>query len=385
MTFRDRVVVLGAGVTRFGDRFDASAEQLLVEAVELAVADASMTTDEMQAGWLGAYFSTSGTSGVALSDAVGLRGKPVTRIENYCVTGTDTVRNAAFAVAAGAYDIVLVAGVEKLKEHGDTGIPDQGEHQVIGRGRSAPGGFALSGTAYLDHHGLGTDVLDHVAVKNHDNGNDHPKAHLRMPISLDQAASAPVVSSPLRLFDCCPTSDGASAVVLGRPELAAGDRPVVGIAGIGLASFRAHPYLTPGFDYTSWPATVDAARQAYDQAEVDPRDVRVAEVHDCFTITEILNLEDLGLWGHGEAWRAAMDGESAIDGRVAVNPSGGLKSFGHPVAASGVRMVAEVTKQLQGRAEGRQVPNDPAVGIAHNVGGPGGAIAGVTVLDARGG
>lgn len=383
MNLSDRVAVLGVGVSRFGDRFETSPEDLLVEAATTALDDAGVSTDDVAAGWLGAYFAESATSGVALSDAVGLRGKPVTRIENYCVTGTDTIRNAAFAVAAGAYDVVLVAGVEKLKERGDTGIPDQGEHQVIGRGRSAPGGFALSGTAYLDRHGLGTDVLDHVAVKNHANGNEHPKAHLRMPITLEQAASAAMVSSPLRLFDCCPTSDGAAALVLGRPELAAEDRPVVRLASVGLASFRAHPYLAPGFDYTSWPATVDAARQAYDGAGLGPDDVDVAEVHDCFTITEILNVEDLGFFERGQGWRGAVEGSTAIDGRIPVNPSGGLKSFGHPVAASGVRMAAEVTRQLQGRAEGRQVAGDPTIGLAHNVGGPGGAIAGVTILSAR--
>lgn len=377
---RDRVAVLGVGCTTFGDHFASSSADLLREASLAAVADAGIGMDQVQAGWLGAYFPHSGLAGTALSDAIGLSGRPVTRIENYCVTGTDAVRNAAFAVAAGAYDVVVVAGVEKLKEHGDVGIPDQGEHQVISRGRSAPGGFALSATAYLDAYRLGTDVLDHVAVKNHDNGADHPRAHLRRRITLDQAAAAPMVSSPLRLFDCCPTSDGAAAVVLGRPELARdGAHPPVTIKGIGLASFHADPYLTPGFDYLHWPATVAAARDAYAQAGLVSADVDVAEVHDCFTITELLTIEDLGLAPRGHGWRATLDGETAVDGRIPINPSGGLKAFGHPVAASGVRMVAEVTRQLQGRAEGRQVP-DAEVGIAHNVGGPGGAIAGVTIL-----
>ena len=379
-SIKGKVAVLGVGCTDFGDRFAESSTDLLREASLAAIADAGIDKDDVQAGWLGAYFPHSGLAGTALSDAIGLSARPVTRIENYCVTGTDTIRNAAFAVASGMYDVVVAAGVEKLKERGDVGIPDQGEHHVIARGRSAPGGFALSATAYLAHHGLGTDVLDHVAVKNHDNGADHPRAHLRRRITLEEAAAAPMVSSPLRLFDCCPTSDGAAAVVLARPEIARElSRPVVTIRGIGVASFRADPYLTPGFDYLHWPATRAAAADAYAQAGLAPGDVDVAEVHDCFTITELLTVEDLGLVPDGEGWRATLEGETAIDGRVPVNPSGGLKAFGHPVAASGVRMVVEVTRQLQGRAEGRQV-RDAEVGVAHNVGGPGGAIAGVTLL-----
>lgn len=377
---RDKVAVMGVGCTNFGDRFASSPADLLSEAVNAAVADAGLVMDDIQAGWLGSYFPHSGIAGTALSDAVGLSGRPVTRIENYCVTGTDAVRNAAFAVACGAYDLVVVAGVEKLKERGDVGIPDQGDHQVIARGRSAPGGFALSATAYLDAYGLSTDVLDAVAVKNHDNGADHPRAHLRRRITMEQAAAAPVVSSPLRLYDCCPTSDGAAAVVLARPEIArTGPHPAVHIKGIGLASFQADPYLAPQFDYLHWPATVAAAEDAYSQAGIQADDIDVAEVHDCFTITELLTLEDLGFAERGQGWRMTMEGQTRIDGRVAVNPSGGLKAFGHPVAASGVRMITEVTRQIQGRAEGSQVP-DATIGLAHNVGGPGGAISGVTVL-----
>jgi acetyl-CoA C-acetyltransferase len=373
------IAILGVGSTAFGDYFGASAADMLRTAVDEALSDADVSRDAVEAGWLGSYFAHSGLSGTALSDAVGLNGKPVSRVENYCVTGTDAVRQGALAIAAGAYDLVLVAGVEKLKERGDAGIPDQGEHHVIGRGRSAPGGFALSATAYLREHRLDTVVLDEVAVKNHDNGADHPKAHLRRRLTLEEAAAAPMVSSPLRLFDCCPTSDGAAAVLLGRPELATSDRPVVTIGGIGLASFTAEPYLAPGFDYLSWPATVAAAGDAYAQAGISPHEVDVAEVHDCFTITELLNIEDLGLAPRGEAWQSTRAGETRVDGRIPINPSGGLKAFGHPVGASGIRMVYEITRQLQGRAEGRQV-HEPRIGVTHNVGGPGGAIAGVTVL-----
>ncbi len=375
---RDAVSVLGVGCTRFGDRFELSASQLVASAVHDAVGDAGLDLSQVEAGWLGSYFPHSGLAGTALSDAVGLGGRPVSRIENYCVTGTDAIRHGAMAIASGWYDIVVVAGVEKLKEHGDVGIPDQGDHAVIGRGRSAPGGFALSATAYLEHYDLDTGVLDHVAVKNHDNGARHPKAHLRRRISLEQAADAPVVASPLRLYDCCPTSDGAAAVVLGRPELARKDRPRVSLRGLGLASFDAQPYLHPGFDYLSWPATVAAAREAYGQAGIVPEQVDVAEVHDCFTITELLTLEDLGFADRGEGWRLSCDGQTRADGTRPVNPSGGLKAFGHPVGATGVRMAVEIVRQLQLRAEGVQV-DEPRIGLSHNVGGPGGAIAAVAI------
>jgi acetyl-CoA C-acetyltransferase len=372
------VAVLGVGCTRFGDRFDRSAADLVAEAVGDALVDADLSAEQVEAGWLGSYFPHSGLAGTALSDAVGLAGRPVSRIENYCVTGTDAIRHGAMAVASGWYDVVVVAGVEKLKEQGDVGIPDQGDHHVIGRGRSAPGGFALSATAYLAAHGVTTSVLDDVAVKNHENGAAHPRAHLRRAITAEEAAAAPMVSSPLRLYDCCPTSDGAAAVVLGRPELATSDRPYVHLGGLGLVSYDAHPYLHPGFDYLSWPATQAAARAAYRQAGIGPAQVDVAEVHDCFTITELVTLEDLGFAERGAGWRLSSEGGTRVDGPVPVNPSGGLKAFGHPVGASGVRMATEVVRQLQLRAEGRQV-HEPRIGLTHNVGGPGGAIAGVAI------
>jgi acetyl-CoA C-acetyltransferase len=372
------VVVLGVGCTHFGDLFGVSAAELVAEAVSEALKDAGLERSQVEAGWIGTYFPHSGLAGTSLSDAVGLFGVPVSRVENYCVTGTDAIRHGAMAVASGWYDVVVVAGVEKLKERGDVGIPDQGEHDIIARGRSAPGGFALSATAYLAKYGLTTAVLDDVAVKNHANGSAHPKAHLRRRISKEQAAAAAEVSSPLRLYDCCPTSDGAAAVVLGRRELAPSDRPTVSLRGIALSSFASHPYLQPGFDYLSWPATVAAAKDAYRQAGIGPEEVDVAEVHDCFTITEILTVEDLGFAEPGEGWRLSSGGHTQFDGSKPVNPSGGLKAFGHPVGATGVRMAVEVVRQLQGRAEGLQV-HEPRLGLTHNVGGPGGAIAGVAV------
>jgi acetyl-CoA C-acetyltransferase len=294
----------------------------------------------------------------------------------------DAFRNACFAVAAGLYDVVLAAGVEKLKDMGSRGIPEVGAHQTLARGRSAPGSFALSATRYMHQFDVGPEALAMVAVKNHANGADHPLAQLRRPITIEQALSAPMIASPLRLYDCCPTSDGAAAVIITRADLARRFRedPVY-VKGIGLSVHTGRPFYRNGFDYTYWEPTITAAQMAYAEAGItNPNaELDVIECHDCFTITEILNIEDLGLAKKGQGWRYIAEGKANVDGEVAVNPSGGLKAFGHPIGATGLRMVYEITKQLQGRADGRQV-KDAARGLAHNLGGPGGTVACVTVF-----
>ena len=381
-SIRDRVAVVGTGCTRFGERHDKGADGLLVEAVEEALTDAGLAREQVEAAWLGTYYPTTGTAGATLADALRLYDIPITRVENYCATGMDALRNACFGIASGMYDVVLVAGVEKLRDSAGRGIPDQAGHPLLARGRSAPGSFALSATRYLHDYGLGREVLAEVAVKNHRNGAKHPKAHLRREITCEEALAAPIVSSPLGLFDCCPTTDGVAAVVLARAEIARElrDDPVY-VKGVGLSVWTARPFFAASFDYTHWPTTRKAAASAYEQAGIsDPRrQIDVAEVHDCFTITELLNIEDLGFAEPGTGWRLVREGETDPEGSIPVNPSGGLKSFGHPIGATGVRMVHEVTRQLQGRAEGVQV-RDPQIGLCHNLGGAGGALAAVTVL-----
>jgi len=381
-TIKDKVAVVGVGCTKFGERHDVGADGLLVEAATEAIADAGIERGQIEAAWIGAYFPSTGTAGVALSDPLRLYDIPITRVENYCATGMDAFRNACFGVASGMYEIVLVCGVEKLKDSGNRGLPDQGDHPILGRGRSAPGSFALAGTRYLYDYGLDRGVLADVAVKNHRNGARHPKAHLRKEITREEALAAPMVSSPLRLYDCCPTTDGAAAVIVASAEAARGLRgdPVY-VKGLGLSVGTGRPYFDASFDYTHWPSTRKAAAQAYEQAGIrDPRaELDLAEVHDCFTITELMNIEDLGFAEPGTGWKLIRSGEANPDGSLPINASGGLKSFGHPIGATGVRMIYELTRQLQGRAEGMQV-KDAETGLAHNVGGAGGNLATVTVL-----
>jgi acetyl-CoA C-acetyltransferase len=237
----------------------------------------------------------------------------------------------------------------------------------------------MAANRYFKTWGVTKEALAKVAVKNHHNGTMSPKAHFQMEVTEEQVLGAPLICSPLGLFDCCPTTDGAAAAVVCRREVAKALRPdPILVKGLGLAVTSGEPYLKPGFAYTGFPATRHAARSAYEQAGITARDLDLAEVHDCFTITEILNYEDLGLCGPGEGWRYVAEGRAAIGGEVPVNPSGGLKSFGHPIGATGVRMIYEVCQQLWHKAGARQVAA-AELGLAHNLGGPG-AVGCVTVL-----
>lgn len=382
----DPVVVVGVGCAKFGDRFDASYEDLAAEAAGAAFADAGIEADRIDAAVLGTYSPgpRGGKAGVGLADALRFYGKPVTRVENYCATGTDAFRHAVLAVASGTHRCMLVLGVEKMKDRPVRGVPLEGRHPIVGRGATAPGQFALAANRYMHVYGLGRETLAKVAVKNHANGAKNPLAHLRMEVTVERVLAAPIIAWPFGLFDCCPTTDGAAAAIVMRRSDARGlrpDGPVV--RGFGLAVTSGRPYFDPGFDYLGFPATRAAAAQAYQMAGIrDPaREIDVAEVHDCFTWTEIANYEDLGFCERGQGGRFIEEGRSGPAGDLPVNPSGGLKSFGHPIGASGVRMIYEVVTQLRGRAGPRQV-KDARVGLAHNVGGPG-AVACVIVLAAE--
>jgi acetyl-CoA C-acetyltransferase len=311
-----------------------------------------------------------------------LFGKPVTRVENFCASGMDAFRNACFAVASGVYDIVVACGVEKLMDQGTSGIPVEGVHPVMG-GVSAPGMFALAASRAFHEWGWTREDLSRVAVKNHKNGAAHPKAHFRRAITLETALNAPMIAWPLGRFDCCAVSDGSAALILTRPEIAKGmkhkdDFVVVKANALALDTMR--PMYRPGYDFLGFPATKQAAAMAYEEAGVkDPRkEISLAEVHDCFTSTELFNIGDLGFVDPPKANEAVRDGKTEADGEIPVNPSGGLKCFGHPIGATGCRMLSEVTKQLQGRAEGMQVKN-PTLGLAQNLGGPA-SVSSVTIL-----
>ena len=374
-SFRNQVAVIGVGCTRFGELYEASAEQLICEAAFEALADAKVEPAQIEAAWVGTVMSQ--LAGDALGDPLKLHGIPITRVSMYCASGMDAFRNAALAIASGVYDLALVLGFEKMRDggfHRPARI-----HPVIDGGERAPHIFALAANRYFKRHGASKATLAKVAVKNHHNGTLSPKAHLRMEINEETVLKAPMIYSPLGLFDCCPTTDGAAAAVLCRADRATEFRPdPIYVKGVGLAVMSGQPYYKPTYDYVSFPATQRAAAVAYEQAGVGAADIDFAEVHDCFTITEILNYEDLGFCRRGEGGHFVEEGRSALDGETPINPSGGLKSFGHPVGATGVRMITELTTQLRHQAGERQV-KDARLGLAHNLGGPG-AVACVSIL-----
>jgi acetyl-CoA C-acetyltransferase len=332
-------------------------------------------------------YGFEGNSGAFVSDPLNLFPIPVTRVAAYCATGIEAVRNAALAVASGEYDVVLAVGAEKMRE-----VPSRGSlvaqavnrgHPVLAKGRTAPGMFALLATRYFQEYGADEEALCAVAMKNHHHGSLNPKAHFQKPITAEQYRKAPRVAEPLGLYDCCPTTDGAAAVVLTRSDLAPrlSDRYSV-IRGIAYAVTAGYwnTQFDPSWDFTSFRSTQEAARVAYRMAGItDPRrEIDVAECHDCFTITEIVNYEDLGFAAPGEGWKLATGGVTRLGGDLPVNTSGGLKSCGHPIGSSGIRMIANVHDQLLGRAGAMQVP-DARTGLAHNLGGPG-AVSAVAVL-----
>jgi acetyl-CoA C-acetyltransferase len=386
-----KVAIIGTGVIKFGENFHQSLTDMIYEAVTQALADAAVERTRLQAAWLGCYepmlYGFEGNSGTFVADPLNLFPIPVTRVAAYCATGIEAVRNAAFAVASGEYDLVLAVGAEKMRE-----VPSRGSlvaqavnrgHPVLAKGRTAPSMFALLATRYFKEYGASEEALGAVAVKNHYHGSLNPKAHFQKEITPEIHARAPKVADPLGLFDCCPTTDGAAAVILTRADLAPSltDRYTV-IRGIAYAVTAGYwnTQFDPSWNFTSFRSTQEAARAAYRMAGVsDPRkEIDVVECHDCFTITEIVNYEDLGFADPGEGWKYATGGVTRLGGDLPVNTSGGLKSCGHPIGSSGVRMIANIHDQLLGRAGRMQVPN-ARMGLAHNLGGPG-AVSAVAVL-----
>lgn len=380
---KNRVAVAGVGATAFAEHWERDQYDLLAEAVQDAVDDAGVALDDVQAAWVANYYPFTGLGGSTLADAVRLYGRPISRVENFCASGMDAFRNACLAVASGVYDVVLACGVEKITDQGSAGLPPMGRADPVLERPSAPGYFALLATRAFAEWGWSSADLAEVAVKNHANGSRHPKAHFRRPVTVADVLAGPEIASPLRRLDCCPVSDGAAALVVTSPEVAAGlvhrDELVL-VSASQVATFSYHPQFRPGFDYLGFPSTREAARRAYEEAGItDPlAELDLVECHDCFTITELLNIQDLGLCPVGEAAAFVRDGHASVGGKLPVNPSGGLKCFGHPIGATGARMLCELTRQLQGRALGVQV-SEARVGLGHNLGGPG-AVASVTIL-----
>ena len=379
---KDKVAILGMGCSKFGERWDANAEDLMVEAYQEALGDAGIDTSQIQAAW----FSTAieeqhvGKSGVPLAVTLRLPYIPVTRVENYCASGSEAFRGAVYAVASGACDIALALGVEKLKDTGYGGLPQRGRgslNSMIWPNLSAPGAFAQLATAYRAKYGVAAEDLKraiaHVSVKSHDNGSRNPKAHLRNKVTEEAVLKAPIVAEPLGLFDCCGVSDGAACAIVTTPEIARslGKRDLVSVKALQLAVSNGTEAQHNSWDGSHFVTTRIASKRAYEEAGItDPRaQVSLIEVHDCFSVTELVTMEDLHISPQGGAIRDVMDGFYDADGTIPCQIDGGLKCFGHPIGASGLRMIYEMYLQMQGRAGERQRQDEPVFGLTHNLGG----------------
>jgi len=384
----NKVAVVGAGLIKMGELFDQSYEDMAAGAFNAAVASVDKGFDPkgVEAAFVatqrGTLWGQEGIGGNTVPTAIGLAGIPCTRIENACPSGSDAFRVGAMAVASGVHDVVLVIGVEKMRDKStEEGLLSRAAagHPIYTRGETAPVLFAPFATRHMHEFGTTREMLASVAVKNHHNGALDPYAHFQEEITIEQALAAPAVCSPLHLFDCCPQTDGAAAVLLAPAERAHEftDRPVF-VAGFGVATD--HPYLHEKTSFVGLQATVDASQRAYAMAGVGPADIDMAEVHDCFTITEILDIEDLGFVEKGKGGVASLDGETALTGRIPVNTSGGLLAKGHPIGATGIAQITECWWQLREDAGERQVALRNGFALQHNVGGRGSGVSVVNIL-----
>ncbi len=389
---RDRVAIVGMGCTPFGERWDRGVDDLLTDAVKETIASAGVPLADIDAFWLGTM--GSGVSGITLSKPLKIGYKPVSRLENMCATGSDALRNACYAVASGAYDLAMAIGVEKLKDSGYSGLVSV---RPVGDGTdaalSSPAAFSFLAPAYGHKYGVDEaqmkDVLTRIAWKNHRNGAVNPRAQFRKEVSKETIAASPLVAGQLGVFDCSGVSDGAAAAIICRAEDAHRytDHPLYVKALSFVAGPAAGP-IDPGYDYTTFPEVVRSAEDAYRQAGItDPRaELAMAEVHDCFTPTELVLMEDLGFAERGCAWKEVLAGTFDRDGELPINPDGGLKSFGHPIGASGLRMLFECWLQLRREAPPeRQIATvtdgGRTLGLTHNLGGaPGECVSFVGVV-----
>jgi acetyl-CoA C-acetyltransferase len=391
--FRDKVAIVGMGCSRFGERWDLGADGLMVEAFGEALADAGIAREQIEAAWVGNALDdiNVGNSALPAAHALRLQRVPVTRVENMCATGTEALRGAAYAVASGAVDIALAIGVEKLKDTGYGGLPlkTKGvQNDLWMPYGSAPGTFAQLAGAYAARHGIDAGDLKramaHVSWKSHQNGVHSPKAHMRKAVEMDKILNAPMIADPLGLFDCCGVSDGAACAIVTTPDIARGlgkANPVT-IKAIQLSASNGWEMQYGEWDGAHVPNTRVAAGKAYAEAGIhDPKQsIDMTEVHDCFSITELVIMEDLGLSDEGRAPADILDGRYDRDGAIPCQLDGGLKCFGHPVGASGLRMAYEVYNQLQGRA-GECQRGKVDFGLTHNLGGaPFNSVAAVAIL-----
>ena len=353
-SIKDKVAIIGMGCTKFGENWDKSLNDMIIEAAYEAYEDAGIEPEDIQAAWFGT--DSSAWSGYALAAPLKLNFIPVTRVQNECATGSDAFRNACYGVAAGVYEIVLVLGAEKFKDTGYSGLPDapaatgKGTHissESTYRNSSftAPGNFAMMATKYFDKYGLdpeeGKKIIGQIQVKNHYNGSLHPKAHFQREITLEQVLNAPIIAWPLGLYDCCGVSDGAAAAIITRADMAKNFRadPVY-VKALQMSVAR-DGIINPNYDFTHVEETCRAGQAAYAEAGIkNPRqEISMAEVHDCFSITELVIMEDLQFSPRGKAGEDVKAGRFELTGEQPINTDGGLKCFGHPLGASGIRML----------------------------------------------
>jgi acetyl-CoA C-acetyltransferase len=385
-SIKDRVAIIGMGCVKFGENWEQSLEDMVIDAAYEAYEDAGIDPKDIQAAWWGTVFS--GETGQILAAPLKLSYIPVTRVENACATGSEAIRAACYAVASGIYDIVLAVGAEKLKDTGYSGLPQTRpiatwSYRLTTQTPAAV--FAMMATGYFAKYGLtyeeGKKLLAHIPVKNHHNGSLSPKAHFQQEITLEQALNAPMIAYPLGLFDCCGVSDGAAAAVITRADLAKKFRsdPIY-IKSAQICQGPREGWISQDYDFAHVEETYRCGIAAYKEAGItDPRkELSIAEVHDCFSITELTIMEDLQFSPRGHV-KDDIEAETySLEGELPVNTDGGLKCFGHPIGATGLRMLYEVYKQLQGKAGKRQVKN-PRLGLTHNQGGEPGAAT-VSVL-----
>jgi acetyl-CoA C-acetyltransferase len=385
------VAIVAMGCTPFVEHWNKGLDDLAVDAVVDCLSGTGLTTNDIDAYWLGT--AQGGMSGITLARPLQLRNKPVTRVENYCATGSEALRQAVYAVAAGAYDIAMAVGVEKVKDSGYQGLnavppPNDGTARTL----TAAAMFSMVAPAYARRYGVDPTELRaamaRVATKNHANGARNPRAQFRREVSTEQVCNAPVVAGDLGVFDCAGVADGAAAAIVCRAEDAHRftDSPLY-VKALSFVAGNGGGLGDPTYDYTTFPEVAATAADAYRQAGItDPSaQLAMAEVHDCFTITELVLAEDLGFAERGTAWRDLLDGRFDLDGDLPINPDGGLKSFGHPVGASGLRMLFEAWLQLRGEAPAERTIGTLGAGrtraLTHNLGGyPGEMVSFVSIV-----
>ena len=376
----NKVCVLGAGSTKYGKLNEGIIEIALKASID-AIDSAGITPKDIQAGYISNVFGVTDRQvhmAPVIMSNLGVPEVPGLTIESACGSGSIMFREAYANVAAGFYDCILGLGVEKITHTGTIQSTTLFSYcsdffYEGGNGASFTGLFASIARSYMAKYKASEEDLARVAVKNHENGILNPKAHVRKKITIDDVLKSPVVASPLKLYDCCPFSDGASAIILCSEDFAKKiGRPFIEVIGSGRG---ASPAAVQGRDdITTIPSTVAAATQAYKMAGITAKDIDFAEVHDCFTIAELIDIEDLGFFKKGAGANAVREGATSRDGEIPINPSGGLKSKGHPIGATGIGQVVEVFEQLTGKAEQRTV-RDAEVALTHNFGATGASAA----------